>query len=109
MLTTTKPSIKAVLEAHGVVVKDRAGWQPIKCPYHDDRTASASVSVGKGAFLCHACGVKGDSYSLIQAYEKCDFRKAVEIGNGYAADTNQPPAQAPRRSKKAPMKGIWEL
>lgn len=107
MLTiTSRPSIKAVLEAHGATIKDRHGWQAIKCPYHDDRTASASVSVSKGAFHCHACGVKGDAYSLIQAYEKCDFKRAVEIGNTLTADTNQAPTKP---AKRAPMKGIWDL
>lgn len=106
--TATRPSIKAVLEAHGATVKDRTGWQPIKCPYHGDTTASASVNVAKGAFNCHACGVKGDAYSLIQEWEKCDFRTAVEKGNTYTADTHNP-APEPRRSKRAPMKGIWDL
>lgn len=107
MLTTaTKPSIKAVLETHGATVRERSGWQPIRCPYHDDTTASASVNTREGAFLCHACGVKGDAYSLIQAHENCDFKRAVEIGNGYTADGNTP---TPQRTKRSPMKGIWEL
>ena len=106
--TATKPSIRAVLEAHGAVVRERSGWQPIRCPYHDDRTASASVNTRDGAYLCHACGVKGDAYSLIQAYEKCDFKKAVEIGNTYTPDGNAT-APTPRRKQRPPMKGIWEL
>ena len=110
MLTqATRPSIKAVLEAHGAVVRERSGWQPIKCPYHPDTTASASVNVSKGAFHCHACGVKGDAYSLIQFHDGCDFKAALETGNKYAADNHNPaPAPAATRTKRAPLKGIWE-
>lgn len=39
-----------------------AGWSLVRCPFHDDQTASLSVQVvdARGGFTCFACGAKGD-------------------------------------------------
>lgn len=34
-------------------------WQPVRCPFHDDRRPSMSVNFDTGGFVCHACGAKG--------------------------------------------------
>ncbi len=31
----------------------------VKCPFHDDGTASMSVNLERGAWFCHACGIGG--------------------------------------------------
>lgn len=85
----TRPSIAAVLEAHGSdPIHDRTGWRATKCPYHDDSTASAAVNTNEGVFKCHACGVKGDVYSLIQHREGVSFVEALLIGDRLEADPN---------------------
>lgn len=72
--------IEAVLAYHGWVGHARgSGWEPIRCPYHDDKTASASVHVEKGAFTCHACGISGDAIKLIMHFEGVGFTDAVRI------------------------------
>lgn len=55
------------LEAHGVMVKyAKGGWQACKCPYHEDRTASASVNTTSGRFHCFACDIHEDVIGLIR-------------------------------------------
>lgn len=55
------------LEERGVLVRyARGGWQPSKCPYHDDKTASASVNTSTGRFHCFACDVNEDLVGLIR-------------------------------------------
>jgi DNA primase len=51
----------------------------MKCPFHGDSHASASVSLEENAFICHACGIKGDTYSIIMQHEGVDFREALSI------------------------------
>ena len=89
----SKPSILAVLEHYGADVSrihdsPSYGWQAIKCPFHDDRSASAGVNVKLDGFTCHTgCG-SGDSWKLIQEREGVDFRGAVEWAKrnlGYAS------------------------
>lgn len=74
-------TITQVLEHYGAdLTRVRPyGWRSIKCPFHGDRMASASVNLEKGAFACHACGMKGDAISLIKRNEKLDYRSALEF------------------------------
>lgn len=71
-----KPSLTAVLEKYGVtLVRGRVA----RCPLHDDRAPSLSVSEDKGLWYCHAgCG-GGDVYTLVEKMEKCGFKEAKEI------------------------------
>lgn len=55
------------------------GWKSIKCPFHGDSTASASVNVDLGAFKCHTCGMTGDAIKLIREQEKIGYDEAVEF------------------------------
>lgn len=77
---TAALDISTVLNHYGADLTraSASGWRPIKCPFHDDRIASASVSLERGAFACHACGMKGDAIALIERNENTDFRGAIE-------------------------------
>jgi DNA primase len=83
MTQHTRPDIVDVLTRHGANVRARSGWAAIKCPYHGDTTASASVNTTIGRFNCHGCGVRGDVYDLIQHYESCDYPAALALGDNY--------------------------
>lgn len=78
---TDKPLMEAVLEYYGADLSrvSETGWRALRCPFHADRLASASVHLGKGAFRCHACGVKGDAISLIKDREGLDFNGALNF------------------------------
>lgn len=52
-------------------------WSRCRCPFHDDRTPSASCDVARGIFVCHDCGIKGNSLSVIMKVEQVDFSSAV--------------------------------
>lgn len=58
--------IEQYLEEQGVTVPGGFGWKPCKCPYHSDRTASASVNVSRGRFHCFVCDVNEDLIGLIR-------------------------------------------
>ncbi|GAA0955506.1 hypothetical protein GCM10009560_79330 [Nonomuraea longicatena] len=76
-------AIADVLAHYGAdCVPEGYKWAPMKCPFHDDRSASASVSTERGSFKCHACEAHGDTYSLVMWKEGCDFAGAVEILTG---------------------------
>jgi DNA primase len=87
-MTDSKPSIVAVLEHYGATVPNirGTGWTPMRCCFHEDGHASASVN--EEAFYCHTCGVKGDALALIQMQENCDFKTALQIGQTVDSDWN---------------------
>ena len=75
-----KPSIEEYLRYIGAETPAiSSGWRKMKCPFHGDTHASAAVNYDKNAFVCHGCGVKGDTYSLIMYKEGGDYREAVQF------------------------------
>lgn len=47
------------------------------CPFHNEKTASFSVSVAKGFYHCFGCGAHGDAVDFLMDYEHLDFREAI--------------------------------
>ena len=45
------------------------GRRPMRCPFHDDRVASATIDNAQGWFVCHTCDMKGDIFSLVRRVE----------------------------------------
>ncbi len=48
------------------------------CPFHDDKTASLSLSDEKGLYHCHACGASGNAIQFFMFKEGLEFREAAE-------------------------------
>ena len=75
-----KPSIEEYLQFIGANTPAiGSGWRKMKCPFHTDSHASAAVNYDLNAFICHGCGVKGDTFSLIMYKEGGDYREAVKF------------------------------
>jgi len=50
-----------------------------RCPFHNEKTASFFISPARGSYYCFGCGVKGDIFSFVQAYEGLDFKGALKV------------------------------
>jgi DNA primase len=75
-----KPAIDAILEHYGASsVPHRNGWFSIKCPFHDDKHASATANRTENVFCCFACQTKGDGFAIIMQKEGVKFREAISI------------------------------
>ena len=49
----------------------------LRCPFHDDSTASLQVSFSQNKYKCHACDKKGDVIQFVQDYEKLTKHEAL--------------------------------
>jgi DNA primase catalytic core len=49
-----------------------------RCPFHDERTPSFSVSPAKGMYYCFGCGKGGDVFTFVEETQGLDFTSAVE-------------------------------
>jgi DNA primase len=96
----TDLSIAAVLRHYGadVDVPD-TGWRPIKCPFHSDRTASASVNIEIGGFRCHGCGISGDGIKIIEDQEHIDFEAALEFAREVLDQSMEEVSQKSRKAR----------
>jgi DNA primase len=101
----SKPSIEEYLHYIGAAVPSMgSGWRKMKCPFHIDTHASAAVNYDKNAFVCHGCGVKGDTYSLIMYKEGGDYRAALKFAEEFLTTGNTEVRQQDRSSKRVSIK-----
>ncbi|MGV3684452.1 MAG: DNA primase [Daejeonella sp.] len=102
-----KETVDRIIEASRVeeVVGDfvslkRRGTSLIgNCPFHNEKTPSFHVSVGKGIYKCFGCGKGGDSVRFIMDHEKATYPEALRyLANKYnieiAEVENTPEEQA---------------
>ncbi len=69
------------------------------CPFHNEKTPSFHVSVGKGIYKCFGCGKGGDSVRFIMDHEKANYPEALRyLANKYSIEIaeveNTPEEQA---------------
>ncbi len=50
-----------------------------KCPFHNERSASFSISPERNLYYCFGCGAKGDVFTFVQQFEGVDFNGALKI------------------------------
>lgn len=91
--------MEKVLERHGAVVPTRLGWASLRCirtemHTHGDKDRSASVHMQRGYYNCHACGLKGDGFDLMQELEGMDAQQTRKelgyAGRGKETRTSEP-------------------
>ena len=50
-----------------------------RCPFHDEKTPSFSVSPEKQFFYCFGCGAGGNAIGFVMDYDRIDFPRAVAV------------------------------
>jgi DNA primase len=70
-------AIVDVVSARTQLRKSGSGYMG-RCPFHEERTPSFSVSPAKGTYHCFGCGVGGDTIRFVQETEQLDFVGAIE-------------------------------
>ena len=66
-------SLASVLQHYGLQHKNNM----LKCPFHQDQTASLQVHLEKNFYKCHACGKTGDVIQFVQDFEKLSKHEAI--------------------------------
>jgi DNA primase len=66
----------AVILQHYNLKEDKNNM--LRCPFHEDSTASLQVSFSQNKYKCHACDKKGDVIQFVQDYEKLTKHEALK-------------------------------
>lgn len=83
------------------------------CPFHNEKTASFSVSPDKGLFYCFGCGTGGNVFKFLSLIENITYFEAVKL-QAQRLGINLPekklsPEQERRRRKEKNLLKINEL
>lgn len=73
--------IVEVIRRHLPIKKTGKNWSAC-CPFHQENSASFTVSEEKQMFYCFGCGAGGDAVDFVVKYLGVSFRQAVESING---------------------------
>ena len=50
-----------------------------KCPFHNEKTPSFTLSPDRGMYYCYGCQAGGDIFTFVQEMEGVDFKGALQI------------------------------
>lgn len=68
------------------------GWRKLKCHFHGERSASATVNLELGAYKCFVCDMTGDVIKIIQLSEEKegrpgDYHSACKVYEGITGNS----------------------
>ncbi len=71
--------LSAVVAERGVEVKRRGRQLVARCPFHEEKEASFTISPAKGLYHCFGCGAAGDVIGFVTKHDKVSFGTALEV------------------------------
>ena len=74
------------------------------CPFHNEKTASFSVSPGKQMYYCFGCGAGGNVFTFLMEYENLTFVEALEELAGKAGMELPRKSSSPEDRRKRDMR-----
>ncbi len=74
----TRTDIVELIDNH-VSLKKKGKEYAACCPFHNEKTASFTVSPEKQFYHCFGCGAHGTALGFLMEYERLDFIEAVEV------------------------------
>ena len=83
-LIKSKLSIKNVIETY---TGEKFTNSRIRCPFHNEKTASFFVNDKKQYFKCFGCNIGGDVIKFVQLYFNIDFKDAIsKLGSDFGIE-----------------------
>jgi DNA primase len=71
--------LSAVVAERGIEVKKKSRVVVARCPFHDEKTPSFTITPSKGLYHCFGCGAAGDVIGFVTKHDKVSFGRALEI------------------------------
>lgn len=92
-----------------VTLNQKSGRYWGRCPFHNEKTASFTVSPDKGFFYCFGCGAGGNAFKFLSLIENISYFEAIKLqaqrlGIDLPARKFSPEEERRRREEKALLK-----
>ncbi|RLQ21199.1 DNA primase [Seongchinamella sediminis] len=83
-----------------------------RCPFHEEKTPSFSVSPDKQFYYCFGCGAGGNALGFVMDYENVEFPQAVEtLASAAGLEVQREPSRggAPREKREESNRPLYTL
>src|SRR5215813_2704659 len=71
--------LSAVVAERGIEIRKKGRVVVARCPFHEEKTASFTITPGKGLYHCFGCGAAGDVIGFVTKHDKVSFGRALQI------------------------------
>jgi 5S rRNA maturation endonuclease (ribonuclease M5) len=70
--------LDAVIAERGIDVRKKGRVLVARCPFHEEKTPSFTITPSKGLYHCFGCGAAGDVIGFVTKYDKVGFSGALD-------------------------------
>jgi DNA primase catalytic core len=70
--------LAAVVAERGFELKKKGRVLVARCPFHEEKTASFTITPSKGLYHCFGCGAGGDVIGFVTKYDRVSFGAALQ-------------------------------
>jgi DNA primase len=71
--------LSAVVAERGFELKKKGRVLVTCCPFHEEKTASFTITPSKGLYHCFGCGAGGDVIGFVTKYDRVSFGAAMQM------------------------------
>jgi DNA primase catalytic core len=94
----------SVVADRGIELRKKGRVAVARCPFHEERTASFTVTPSRGLFHCFGCGAAGDVIGFVTKYDKVTFGAALDaLARRAGLDLKALMQERPRVLTRAPL------
>jgi DNA primase len=99
--------LQAVIAEHGIEVRKKGRVLVARCPFHEERTASFTITPAKGLFHCFGCGAAGDVIGFLTKHDKVSFGTALDtLARRAGLDLKALMEERPRTLRHVPAEAL---
>jgi DNA primase catalytic core len=99
--------LPAVLAERGIDLRKKGRVLVARCPFHEEKTPSFTVTPSKGLFHCFGCGVAGDVIGFVTKHDKVSFRDALGVlAKRAGLDLQEVMEDRPRPVRRTPVEAL---
>jgi hypothetical protein len=99
--------LAAVISERGVELQKKGRMLVARCPFHEEKTPSFTVTPSKGLFHCFGCGAAGDVIGFVTKHDKVSFGGALEsLARRAGLDLGRLMEERPRIQQRTPLAAL---
>ena len=96
--------LPGVVAERGIELRKKGRVVVGRCPFHEEKTPSFTITPGKGLFHCFGCGAAGDVIGFVTKYDKVTFGSALEtLARRAGLQLSKLMEERPRMLPKTPL------